>query len=140
MTALDTTRASVHALLVPLLPAGRVHLYPPPQLVAPTIWIDQPSGSVDESIVTTEFPIHLVAGGAPDAQCRILDRLLGTAWDALTKGGYQPSSWRADYVDTGVTDDSFQRYVLTVPALLGVSTFCGPDQFTVPVWPEPALP
>lgn len=136
MLTFTATRTALQAALAPLLPLGRVHLYPPEIIVPPCIWIDQPSGSYDgEAAVEADYPIHIVGDGNPDEQCRISDNLLSAAWNVVMPIG-QPLDWSADFVTTQGTEEA-HRYRLTVRCLIGVQSFCSPVPVQVPIWPEP---
>ena len=91
--ALVDARQALHGVLAPLLPAGRVHLYPPAHLVAPCVWLDQPTGSLDEGFAVAEFPVHIVADGAPDEQCRWLDVFLAVGLVVAVSGPYRPTGF-----------------------------------------------
>jgi hypothetical protein len=131
--ALTAARAALHDVLAPLLPTGRVHLYPPRQLVAPCAWIDQPSWSVEDGLTVAEYPIHLVADGNPDEQCRILDSMADAAWTLMT-GPYVPLDAVPTSVDAG-TDTELHAYVVTVQVCVDAVSFCPPDPATLPAWP-----
>jgi hypothetical protein len=118
-----------------LLPAGRVHLYPPPQLVAPCCWIDQPTGTIVDGLAMAEFPVHLVADGNPDEQCRWLDTILSGCWSLLS-GPYRPLEFTPGTVDAGVgRAEQLHEYVVNVEVLVDAITFCPPTPAAVPVWP-----
>jgi hypothetical protein len=131
--ALTDARTALHAVLAPLLPAGRVHLYPPDQLVAPCAWIDQPSWTIVDGLTVAEFPIHLVADGNPPQQCQTLDAMADAAW-TLMVGPYIPLTCDPSTVESGSGVDLHQ-YVIAVQVCVDAVSFCPPTPATVPAWP-----
>jgi hypothetical protein len=131
--ALTDARAALHATLVPLLPTGRVHRYPPAQLVGPCAWIDQPSWSIVDGLTVAEYPIHLVADGNPSEQCRLLDGMADAAW-TLMRGPYVPLDATPGTVENGSGVEAHE-YVITVQVCVDAITFCPPIPATVPAWP-----
>jgi hypothetical protein len=135
--ALTAARQALHGVLAPLLPAGRVHLYPPGNLVAPCIWIGQPDGSLDDAFTVATYPVHIVADGAPDEQCRILDTLLEAVWVQLVP--YRPTGFTPGTVDAGAgRAEELREYVVDVEVTVDARVFCPPDPVTVPAWPQGA--
>lgn len=132
--ALGTARTALHSVLEPLLPTGRVHLYPPAQLVAPCAWIDQPSWSIIDGLTVAEYPIHLVADGNPDEQCRLLDGMADAAW-TLMIGPYVPVDSIPGMVEVGADRAELHEYVITVQVCVDAITFCPPTPATLPAWP-----
>jgi hypothetical protein len=131
--ALADARLALHTVLAPLLPTGRVHLYPPAQLVAPCVWIDQPSWSIVDGLTVAEYPVHLVADGNPEEQCRILDTLADAAWTVLV-GPYIPLDSTPGSLDPG-SGVELHEYVITVQVCVDAVTFCPPTPATLPAWP-----
>lgn len=134
MLALASARAALRDVLAPILPDGRVHVYPPDQLVAPCAWIDQPSFAVDDGLTVADYPVHLAADGNPSEQCRILDDLADAAWTLLT-GPYLPVDCQPSTVDPGTGAPEMHTYVITVQVCVDAISFCPPDPTTVPAWP-----
>jgi hypothetical protein len=134
--ALGAARTALHATLAPLLPAGRVHQYPPAQLVAPCAWIDQPSWSIVDGLTVAEYPIHLVADGNPTEQCRLLDGMADAAW-TLMVGPYVPVDCQPGSVDPGGGTE-LHEYVITVQVCVDAVSFCPPTPATLPAWPVSA--
>lgn len=132
--ALTDARSALHAVLAPLLPAGRVHLYPPDQLVAPCAWVDQPSWSIVDGLTVAEYPVHLVADGNPSEQCRLLDSMADAAW-TLMVGPYIPLDSQPGTVDPG-SGVELHEYVITVQVCVDAVSFCPPIPATVPAWPQ----
>jgi hypothetical protein len=132
--ALASARAALHDVLGPLLPAGRVHRYPPDQLVAPCCWIDQPSFAVVDGLTVADYPVHVVADGNPSEQCRILDELADAAWTLMT-GPYVPLDCTPSTVDPGTGSPELRSYQITVQVCVDAISFCPPEPATVPAWP-----
>jgi hypothetical protein len=131
--AVDVARANLHTVLEPLLPDGRVHLYPPAQMVAPCAWIDQPSWTIEDGLTVAEFPVHLVADGNPTEQCRLLDGMATAAWTLMT-GPYIPLDCTPGVVNSGALEELHQ-YTITVQVCVDAVSFCPPTPATVPAWP-----
>ena len=134
MLALAASRSALHDVLTPLLPVGRVHLYPPDQLVAPCCWIDQPSFAIVDGLTVADYPIHLVADGNPAEQCRILDDLADAAWTLMT-GPYLPVDCQPTTVEPAPGAAEVHAYVITVQVCVDAVSFCPPTPATVPAWP-----
>jgi len=66
-----------------VLPAWRVHKYPPANVAAPCVWVDVPALSRTELYVEASFPVVLVVDGTDQAQVRQLDDVVAALWDAV---------------------------------------------------------
>jgi hypothetical protein len=70
---------------VALLPAWRVHRYPPSSVVSPCVWVDMPSLQTIPDAVIAEFSVVLVIDGQEPAQVRAFDLALAALYDALNR-------------------------------------------------------
>ena len=71
-----------------LIDASRVGLYPPDQVAAPAVWIEQPTvrptpGSAGVAIAAVEWSIVVAVDGADRAQIALLDLVVWELWNTL---------------------------------------------------------
>jgi hypothetical protein len=69
---------------VSLLPAWRVHRYPPSSVVSPCVYLDMPSLQLLPDGVSAEWPVTLVIDGAAPAQLQSFDLAIAALWDSLS--------------------------------------------------------
>jgi len=116
---------------------GRVGRYPPPQVVAPCVWVEQSSGAVDTVgtaatglVDVATFPVQVVYDGADRAQVAGLDELIARVWDAARTVG-EPVRWTAGPVDAG--GPNLRATVVEVEMRIGARTLCGSSPMTTEV-------
>ena len=113
---------------------GRVSAYPPPQVVAPCVWLEQPSGAVGVVgetatglIDQARFPITVVYDGLDRAQVAGLDELVARVWDAARTVG-DPIAFAPGPVDVG--GPNLRATVVDVEMRIGARTLCGSSPMT----------
>lgn len=112
---------------------GRVQPYPPAQVVAPCVWVEQPTGStatigvVAGLVDVATFPVAIVYDGADRAQVAGLDELVARVWDAARTVG-EPTSFRPQTLDVG--GPNLRATVVDVEMRIGARTLCGSSPMT----------
>jgi hypothetical protein len=113
---------------------GRVSKYPPPQVVAPCVWIEQATGSIGVVGTTVtglidqvRFPVTIVYDGADRAQVAGLNELVSRVWDAARTVG-EPIAFTPGPVDVG--GPNLRSTVVDVEMRIGARTLCGSSPMT----------
>lgn len=90
MSRLSESRQTLYAALLGAVNETwwRVDAYPPPQPVAPCVWVDVPTVRVDDRgrgsrFVVSMWPVMFVVDGADIPQVEALDEGVTRVWDAL---------------------------------------------------------
>lgn len=111
----------------------RVSKYPPPQPVAPCVWIEQASGATGVTGATAglvdlvRFPVTVVYDGADRAQVAGLNELVSRVWDAARTVG-DPIAFTPGPVDAG--GPNLRSTVVDVEMRIGARTLCGSSPMT----------
>ncbi len=160
MNRLGDARTRLLEAIAPVLP-GRVEPYPPEtvaRLVAPMVWIDQPSVRRETvgraiDVIAATFPLWVLYDGAVHAQVAGLDDVIAALWDACEAAtGIEPRQAlpRAlpNEVQTLLTRPPVERpdrprlvsaAVLDVAVTITARTFCVPDAVTATVPPPTVI-
>lgn len=108
---------------------GRVSAYPPPQVIAPCVWIEpssggeQPTGTTAVGLVdVATFPVALVYDGTDRAQLAGLNELVARVWDKARTVG-EPRRWEPRTIDVG--GPSLRGVFVDVDMRIGARTLCG---------------
>jgi hypothetical protein len=121
----DAREAIAQAILArpDLLPAWRVHRYPPATIAAPCVWIDSPALARDVLYVAASFPVVLVVDGTDQAQLRQLDDVMAVLWDATNQvDGMEATDATPVLRDVG--GPTLRAVQLTVTHALGLAALC----------------
>jgi hypothetical protein len=125
---LTQARADLAADLAPLLHTGRVHLYPPAQLVSPAIYIETSTGSMategNTRYVVATFAVVVVTDGDVKPQNLTLDELIAQVVDAARTRNRTVTGWTAGSVDVGGTSQRSATVNVDVPIV--ARTLCDP--------------
>lgn len=113
---------------------GRVSKYPPPQPVAPCVWIEASSGGESTTGTTAVglvdaavFPVAVVYDGADRAQLAGLNELVSRVWDKARTVG-DPQRWEPRLVDVG--GPNLRGVFVDVEMRVGARTLCGSSPMT----------
>lgn len=128
MDKLSQARADLYADLSPILPTGRVHLYPPAQLVSPCLYIETSSGSLQTqgsaSFLMASFGVVAVTDGDTKPQSLLLDELIAQVVDAVRNRNRTVTGWTPGSVDVGGISQRSATVNVDVPILARV--LCDP--------------
>lgn len=129
MDHLSTARATLHAALVPILAQGRVHLYPPAQIVSPAIFLETSAGSLqtfgNAQLMVASFPVRVVADGDTLVQSETVDALIAAVHDrARTVPNASVTGWSAGPMDVGGANQRAATITVEIP--ITARTLCDP--------------
>lgn len=126
---LSQARADLLEDLAPLLAAGRVSLYPPAQIVSPTIYIETSRGALQTSgaaqILVASFDVIVVTDGDTNPQNQMLDELIAKVVDTTRQRGRRITGWTAGTVDVGGTSQRSATVTVEIPIV--ARTLCDPS-------------
>lgn len=106
-----------------LLPAWRVHRYPPNSITSPCVFLDMPTMQLLPDAISAEWPVTLIVDGAAPAQLQSFDLALAALWDAL--GALDLAVVTAAYPGAKDLGGPSQRtYTLTVVTYLAHRPLC----------------
>ena len=128
-TAVAEARSELHEALKGVTPSTwRVHRTAPPQITAPTVFIDSPSIlTTTPGLVLVTFPIVMVVDGTVRAQLEQLDDLLSAVWTAASRVGAPTAS---NPIARDVGGPSLRAQVVSVEIDIAASTMCLPSLVT----------
>jgi hypothetical protein len=137
-------RAEIATALADVLGDGMFTPYPRPNMIAPSGWLEQPTGSSDGNRIVATFPVWFVYDGPNEAQVAGLDDVVAKAWAALTRvAQVHPKRWRPATLPpvttpTGeVVSSPWRAVVIEAEATILAHSFCIPT--VEPVDIPPAL-
>lgn len=128
MDRITESRTRLWTALAPLLPAGRVSLYVPKQVVSPTIWIERHAWNTTSEggapVVALAWKV-IAATDSDDSQA-VLDELSAKIYDTIVRARFRPRFADATVIDIGGV--STTGLAVTCEEMIAYSTMCYPEQ------------